>query len=333
MKRKISVAMCTYNGALFVREQLDSILAQEYLPDELVVCDDCSEDDTLLILNRFAAIAPFEVRVVVNKRNLGFIQNFENCLLLCTGDIIFLADQDDIWEKDKVRVIVDYFERNTDSDVVFTNASIINDASVVLETGDLWDRISFSGKEQSLKMVEHMLIKGCIVTGATMAFRKEILQEQLPFFDTSLFLHDALIANKAALYDGLGYINKYLTRYRLHTAQAAGIKKEEKEDVLQAGQKMINQAWTPERRIVEDKIAYWHYLLNYAQQRQGVQESTRRWLQRGLNHFIRRSEIIKMRPPLAVFRALRELLGGNYQFSADGYSTQIKYFIKDILSD
>ncbi len=93
---RISIAMCTYNGARFLPEQLASFAAQERLPDELVVCDDGSTDATMEILQDFAATALFEVRVERNPQNLGFVRNFEKTLSLCTGDIVFLSDQDDV---------------------------------------------------------------------------------------------------------------------------------------------------------------------------------------------------------------------------------------------
>src|SRR5882762_9087557 len=99
---KISIAMCTYNGARYLREQLDSIAAQTRPPSELIVCDDNSLDETREIVAGFAASAPFPVRLGVNEQNLGSIRNFERAIKLCEGDLIALSDQDDVWLPEKL---------------------------------------------------------------------------------------------------------------------------------------------------------------------------------------------------------------------------------------
>jgi glycosyltransferase involved in cell wall biosynthesis len=108
---KISIAMATYNGALYLQEQLDSFVAQTRLPDELLVCDDGSKDETLSILERFARSAPFDVRIVFNEENLGYTQNFAKAMSLCTGDLVFLSDQDDVWFGNKIERIVEAAKR------------------------------------------------------------------------------------------------------------------------------------------------------------------------------------------------------------------------------
>lgn len=99
---KVSVAMATYNGARFVREQLESFANQTVLPDEIVVGDDTSSDDTIAVIEEFARNAPFAVRVQRNPENYGYTRNFCETIQRCTGDIIFLSDQDDFWLPDKV---------------------------------------------------------------------------------------------------------------------------------------------------------------------------------------------------------------------------------------
>ena len=93
----ISVALCTYNGARFLEEQLASLLAQNRRPDELVVCDDRSTDSTVQMLESFSRSAPFPVRIQVNPVNLGSTVNFDRAMRLCAGSLIAFCDQDDIW--------------------------------------------------------------------------------------------------------------------------------------------------------------------------------------------------------------------------------------------
>jgi glycosyltransferase involved in cell wall biosynthesis len=108
----VSVAMATYNGAQFLEPQLASIAAQTRLPDELVVCDDQSSDESVEIVERFASRAPFEVRVVRNPKRLGFGGNFLQAARLSRGDLIAWSDQDDVWMPEKLAVCAHEFERD-----------------------------------------------------------------------------------------------------------------------------------------------------------------------------------------------------------------------------
>ena len=108
----ISVALCTYNGAKYLGEQLESILNQTRSVNEIVICDDRSTDATADIVKAFQDKAPFPIYFYRNDSQLGSTKNFEKCLQLCQGDIIFLCDQDDSWMPEKVEKLVDYLEKN-----------------------------------------------------------------------------------------------------------------------------------------------------------------------------------------------------------------------------
>ena len=88
---RVSIAMATYNGSAYVAEQLDSFARQTRLPDELVICDDCSTDDTVAKLEAFAAYAPFSVRIERNPQNVATTANFGKAVDLCQGDVILLV--------------------------------------------------------------------------------------------------------------------------------------------------------------------------------------------------------------------------------------------------
>ena len=124
---KISVAMCTYNGARFVGEQLESIAAQTRPPDELVVCDDCSEDTTSQIVRDFATATPFPVQLVVNESIHGSTRNFEKAISLCSGDVIALSDQDDVWRNHKLATIERCFSEDARIGLVFSDAEVVDE--------------------------------------------------------------------------------------------------------------------------------------------------------------------------------------------------------------
>src|SRR5689334_15342031 len=111
--------MCTYNGAQFLNEQLASIVAQTRLPDELVICDDCSTDKTRALLTTFAATSPIKIKLKINQVRLGSTKNFEQAIGLCESDIIALCDQDDIWLPDKLALTEDAFTTNPVIDLAF----------------------------------------------------------------------------------------------------------------------------------------------------------------------------------------------------------------------
>ncbi|MFT5276204.1 MAG: glycosyltransferase involved in cell wall biosynthesis, partial [Saprospiraceae bacterium] len=124
---KISIALTTYNGAAYLQAQLNSYLVQERLPDELVVCDDVSTDETVTILEAFKKTAPFQVRVIINELNLGFTKNFEKALLNCSGDLVFLSDQDDVWYPEKILVVVKAFLQNPDKYLLIHDGDLVDE--------------------------------------------------------------------------------------------------------------------------------------------------------------------------------------------------------------
>jgi glycosyltransferase involved in cell wall biosynthesis len=87
----VSIALCTFNGASFLSHQLDSLASQTLLPDEIIICDDASSDNSLQIANSFASKVSIPVQIHQNKKNLGYVKNFENAISRCTQDLIFCA--------------------------------------------------------------------------------------------------------------------------------------------------------------------------------------------------------------------------------------------------
>lgn len=221
---KISVALCTYNGALFLDEQLQSISAQTLLPDELVVCDDGSSDVTLTILERFASSATFDVRIFRNKRNLGYTKNFEQAIGLCQGELIALSDQDDVWHTDKLSRMASVLNADPTLGGVFSDAEIVDQNSNLL-AGRLWSRFHYAGPQQQWCHIEKelaaVLLKHDVVTGATMMFRAELRNTLLPIGES--WVHDAWITWMLVLYSGIAAIAEPLMAYRVHENQQLGL--------------------------------------------------------------------------------------------------------------
>jgi glycosyltransferase involved in cell wall biosynthesis len=166
---KTSIAMTTYNGEQFILEQLNSFLEQSCLPDELIICDDCSTDNTISIIEKFCLSSPFRVKLVKNKINLGYVKNFEKALSLCSGELIFLSDQDDVWFPEKIQAIKIYFKQSNAALLAIHDARIVDDRLN-------WMGVTSLGQIQSgFGSDEHL------ITGALSVIHKDLLQFILPF--------------------------------------------------------------------------------------------------------------------------------------------------------
>ncbi|OPX84749.1 MAG: putative glycosyltransferase EpsE [Pelotomaculum sp. PtaB.Bin104] len=222
---RLSVAMCTYNGARYLEEQLDSIAAQIRQPDELVVCDDHSTDATVEIIQTFISRAVFPVRLIKNENNLGSTKSFETAIDLCTGDIIALSDQDDVWQADKLMLIEAKFVDSPSIGLVFTDAVVVDEYLRPMGYR-IWQSLGFNladrKKIEAGKAVE-VLLKRNIVTGATMAIRANFKKVFMPI--PSEWAHDAWIALMVAACADLGMIPEPTIKYRQHINQQIGIKR------------------------------------------------------------------------------------------------------------
>jgi glycosyltransferase involved in cell wall biosynthesis len=219
----ISVALCTYNGARYLPEQLWSVASQTRLPDELVVCDDASSDATLEILDRFAQEAPFGVRIYRNERNLGSTKNFEKVIGLCRGEFIALSDQDDIWFPDRLARQSEVLAADRSLGGVFSDAELIGGNSNPVGKR-LWQllylRLNRPNEVDRDRMIKLFLIDN-IVTGATFMIRAST-RDFIGLIPES-WIHDGWIAWMLVLYSRLTFMTVPLIQYRIHDQQQVGI--------------------------------------------------------------------------------------------------------------
>jgi glycosyltransferase involved in cell wall biosynthesis len=222
---RISVALCTFNGARFLEAQLDSYLAQTRPPDELVVCDDGSTDETLTMLSRFAQRASFPVRIVRNEERLRTTKNFEKAIALCTGEFIATSDQDDVWLPDKLALSEAAIAGNAHGGLVFTNAEIV-DEDLRSRGHQMWDCIQFGALARRQVRRGHafeVLLRQWVVTGATMMFRSAFRPFVLPI--PANWTHDAWIAFIIGALAEVSFVERSTLKYRQHAAQQIGGKK------------------------------------------------------------------------------------------------------------
>ncbi len=205
----VSVAMCTYNGAAYIKAQLETIITQTYLNLEIVITDDGSTDNTVQVIKEMQTNDP-RIKFFQNEKNLGYNKNFEKTFASCQGDYIAIADQDDIWEVNKIECMMkewpegslfvyslsgnfsnnDFVNRKPAADVVYTN---IDDV--------------------------HKLVFNSPVHGHACMFTKELLLLCVPF-PADIF-YDWWMSMHAAATGYIGCIPKTLTWHRVHDSNSS----------------------------------------------------------------------------------------------------------------
>ncbi len=214
-----SIALCTYNGERFLREQLESYARQTRLPDEVVVCDDGSKDRTLAIMEEWGATVPFQVRIVRNEQNLGYAQNFGKAVSLCTGDVIFLSDQDDVWEPEKIEKMLRVFEEEPEVNLVVSDGYIIDEngqrtEGSIRELTELW----FYDEPEAFCVLEPKRTD-CFPQGCASAFRASLREVLLPI--PPGWTHDIWLQVTAPLVGRGRVLNFPLFSYRLYSANTS----------------------------------------------------------------------------------------------------------------
>ena len=216
----ISICIATYNGEKFIAEQLTSILSQIGLDDEIIISDDGSTDQTLHIIRSFSdkRIKILHHKKKSVKRSFFYTTlNFENALKCAKGEYVFLSDQDDVWNPDKVekcmRLLQDY-------DLVLHDATIVNENLSIIEP-------SYFKINQSQKGIIKNVIKNSYL-GCCMVFRKEVLKKSIPFPNAEI-PHDIWIGLVAEYYFNVYFYKKKLVKYRRHGSNLSS-----------SGQKSIN---------------------------------------------------------------------------------------------
>lgn len=208
---QISVALCTYNGAKYIEEQLQSIVDQDFPPQEIIVVDDQSNDNTVEILNKWGGNFPHLFKIFINEKNLGFDKNFEKAISLCSGELISIADQDDIWMKDKLQLLA----------ACFSNPRVIlaHGASLTLKDGKLH---YFSGQLRRYHLFEgsdsRKLFLLNQLSGHNIVFRKTLLANALPIPDNMYY--DWWLAVQASAHGEICAVKKYLVHHRKHGENA-----------------------------------------------------------------------------------------------------------------
>lgn len=201
--KKISIAMATYNGARYIADQIESIAKQTRPPDELIVSDDCSSDETIETLKSIARQCFFPVRISVNEKRLGYALNFASAISLCSGDLIMLSDQDDYWLPQKIERVISFFEENPCTMVLVNDAELADESLHPVGATKI-DRLRAAG-----------LNLDDFSTGCCTSFRSEILPLILPIpaeytaHDTWIHSIGRWLGRRSVLCEVLQYLRRH----------------------------------------------------------------------------------------------------------------------------
>lgn len=240
---KISVGVCTHNGEKFIVEQLESIINQTVKPDEIILTDDNSQDNTVNLAGSVLKNSGINYSLCTYDTHQGILKNFQNCLDKCRGDFIFSCDQDDIWMNDKIESFIPYFKDGCN--FVYSNAVVVGAEKNLLEN-NFWNCYGIDFKKIEVKEFQKMVLCSLFIAGCNMAFSKTLYDQIRPI--PYHFLHDGWVATCAPLFGKIGFLDKPLIKYRRHgnnTSQFSSDKKLNSAEEEQTNKK-------PQKKLIGD---------------------------------------------------------------------------------
>lgn len=211
---KISVCLVTCNGELFIERQLKSIFSQTLLPDEIVLVDDFSDDNTVIIVQKILAQSGIRHTIIRNHNRLGINKSFEKCLSCALFDIIVISDQDDFWLDDRLLVIQNSFLKHPCSELVLVNAYIERNGVATEET--------ISNYYPYTKSIFLNFIKNRF-TGCQMSIKRSLVERLLPFPPDFVCYYDHWLSLFALFRKTTTYIGLGQGYYCRHSSNVTGL--------------------------------------------------------------------------------------------------------------
>ncbi|MBB5360709.1 glycosyltransferase involved in cell wall biosynthesis [Rhodanobacter sp. ANJX3] len=324
MPLRLSIVMCTYNGAEYLQAQLDSLLAQTRLPDEIVISDDASTDATMMTLDAFAAIAGkhgVDVRISRHTGNVGFVENFSSALRQATGDVVFLCDQDDVWCPDKLAVMAARFAQDPDLLLLHSDARLVDAQGRSLNCS-MFEALQMTAQEKQAihdGRAFEVVMRRSFVTGATAAMRREVIGLALPI--AADWIHDEWITAVVSAVGKMDFVDAPLIDYRQHGGNQIGARKR---TLATKWQDLI----LPRGRFLADEATRLRRLETFFSQA-GFFDGTARASQVAYKraHFEHRMAIGRLPRYRRAIPILREAYAGDYR----RYGTGIRSMLRDML--
>ena len=202
----VSIALCTYNGEKFLREQLDSLVSQTYPNIEIIAVDDCSADNTVDVLKEYASEYQ-HFYCYENEKNIGLSRNFEKAISLCKGEYIAVSDQDDIWCPNKIEFLKNQIQ---DELLIYAKSEMIDaNGALFREAGS---GILYSGADIRIMTLINY------TWGHNVFFRRTLISLAFPLPKGTDY--DWQLGLAALNFGHIRFINKTLTKHRRHSSNA-----------------------------------------------------------------------------------------------------------------
>lgn len=216
---RISVVMTTYNGEKYIIKQLESIKNQVRRPDEVIIADDCSTDRTVELIKEYITheCLADSWTIYVNKQNLGFEKNFLSVMQKAKGDVVFLSDQDDIWDEKKIDIMIREFDNNTEINALICRENRID------ENDNPITEIKFgTGKTREVSFPEE--IRECLGAGHLIALKRIFVEKYIEEIEREALTFDVPFCILAAMEKSFFIIDSFLVERRIHSDNTSGIK-------------------------------------------------------------------------------------------------------------
>lgn len=241
----VSVALATYNGEKYLPELFESISNQSRQPDEVVICDDNSSDNTVELSKNFKKNEDFKVKIIENDENIGVRKNIGKVIQNCSEDLIATTDQDDVWYENKLDRMEAVMNLE-DVPLVFHNSEVVT--ACLKRIDDLWSIKGYeAGTARRPTRAFQELVKGNYVRGGSSMFTNDLLDHIIPLPND--VWHDWYIAFNALLLGGLYDIDAELDKYRQHNNQTS---KQLRESNIGRILRGINEGFDKEKTFKEN---------------------------------------------------------------------------------
>ncbi len=218
---RVSVCMGIYNGMQYLKEQLECIRKQTRKPDEVILCDDGSTDETQKFLYTYLKSHrdTSDWKLILNEKNKGYPENFYYVMDLCSGDIVFSADQDDLWDPHKIERMCRIMEKEKEIKVLGCSYGLIDSEDKAIRT------VMAPGTKKNRRTrkrisLENVFYKyewpGMVLAYRNAWYQKCVAQECDDRSTLRKIPHDFLLCVRAAEEKGFYQIEEKLAFHRRH---------------------------------------------------------------------------------------------------------------------
>ena len=259
---KCSVAIGTYNGEKYIIEQLRSIENQTVIPDEIIIFDDGSTDDTVKLIKEYIKTSKMNFSLNVNEKNLGCRRNYEQIYSACTNDIVFLCDQDDVWFSNKVEIFLEEFQKDENLVYAFSNAYVTDENLNITNESEWsidWTKYDRQGFFDYVQTRNFPL-------GFQGAVRKSFLHQIFPLMSDP----DGWIAQCAAVFGNIKAIPEKLVYYRRHSQATSGAHRTQKSGYGALIKKILTTKYQVYFTYPNAELLTYGRILEYAEREKGV---------------------------------------------------------------